>query len=142
MALSEGTTVRVHYRGTLDDGSVFDSSEGRSPLEFTIGSGQVIGGFESAVLELDVGGTTTVTLTPADGYGEALDEARQQVPVDSFWEPPEVGQVVQLLAPDSTQLAATVVEVGETEATLDFNHPLAGKNLTFEITLVEVLGTP
>jgi peptidylprolyl isomerase len=64
------------------------------------------------------------------------------VPVDSFWEPPEVGQVVQLLAPDSTQLAATVVEVGETEATLDFNHPLAGKNLTFEITLVEVLGTP
>lgn len=138
MPLNEGTTVKVHYRGTLEDGSVFDSSEGREPLEFTLGEGQVIPGFESAVIDLAPGESVTVTISPEDAYGPRLEEGMQTVPVSAFWETPEPGMVVQLVAPDGTQLAATVMEVGEEEATLDFNHPLAGEALTFEITLVEV----
>lgn len=138
MPLNEGTTVRVHYRGTLEDGSVFDSSEGREPLEFTLGEGQVIPGFESAVIDLAPGESVTVTISPEEAYGPRLEEGMQTVPVSAFWETPEPGMVVQLVAPDGTQLAATVMEVGEEEATLDFNHPLAGEALTFEITLVEV----
>lgn len=138
MAVKEGSTVTVHYRGTLEDGSEFDSSEGCEPLEFTVGSGQVIPGFEAAVIDLSPGETATVTITPEDGYGEAIEDAKQTVPIESFWERPEVGMVAQLLAPDGTELAATVVEVGEETAVLDFNHPLAGKTLTFDITLVDV----
>lgn len=138
MALKEGSIVKVHYRGTLEDGTEFDSSEGCDPLEFTIGSGQVISGFEAAVVDLDPGDTATVTITPEEGYGEAIEDAKQEVPVESFWERPEVGMVAQLLAPDGTELAATVVEVNDETAVLDFNHPLAGKTLTFDITLVEV----
>lgn len=140
MALSEGTTVRVHYRGTLDDGSEFDSSAGRDPLQFTIGAGQVIPGFESAVVELAIGESATITIEPEQAYGVKLEEALQSVPNTAFWEPPQIGQVVQLVAPDGSQLAATITEVGEEESLLDFNHPLAGEALTFEITLVEVTG--
>lgn len=138
MALKEGSIVSVHYRGTLDDGIEFDSSEGCDPLEFTIGSGQVIPGFEAAVTDLAPGETATVTIPPEEGYGEAIEDAKQEVPIDSFWERPEVGMVAQLLAPDGSELAATVVEVNEETAVLDFNHPLAGKTLTFDITLVDV----
>lgn len=140
MPLNEGTTVRVHYRGTLEDGTEFDSSEGRDPLEFTLGATQVIPGFENAVMALAPGESVTVTIPADDAYGAHLEDALQSVPVTSFWEPPAPGMVVQLVAPDGTQLAATVVEVGEEEALLDFNHPLAGQALTFEISLVEVIG--
>ena len=140
MPLHEGTTVRVHYRGTLNDGAEFDSSEGRDPLEFTLGASQVIPGFESAVVDLAPGDQVTVTIEAENAYGPRLDDAMQNVPVSAFWETPEPGMVVQLVAPDGSQLAATVVEVGEEEALLDFNHPLAGQALTFDITLVEVIG--
>jgi len=140
MPLNEGTTVRVHYRGTLEDGAEFDSSEGRDPLEFTLGASQVIPGFEDAVIGLEPGERVTVTIDAENAYGPRMDEALQNVPVSAFWETPEPGMVVQLVAPDGTQLAATVMEVGEEEALLDFNHPLAGQALTFEITLVEVIG--
>ncbi|MBU4555747.1 MAG: peptidylprolyl isomerase [Actinobacteria bacterium] len=140
MPLYEGTTVRVHYRGTLNDGAEFDSSEGRDPLEFTLGASQVIPGFESAVVDLTPGDQVTVTIEAENAYGPRLDDAMQNVPVSAFWETPEPGMVVQLVAPDGSQLAATVVEVGEEEALLDFNHPLAGQALTFDITLVEVIG--
>jgi len=140
MPLNEGTTVRVHYRGTLEDGVEFDSSEGRDPLEFTLGASQVIPGFEDAIVDLAPGESITVTIDAEEAYGPRMDEALQSVPVGAFWEPPEAGMVVQLVAPDGTQLAATVMEVGAEEALLDFNHPLAGQALTFEITLVEVIG--
>lgn len=139
MALNPGTTVRVHYRGTLDDGSEFDSSTGREPLEFTIGAGQVIPGFENAVLELAEGEQTTVTIDPENAYGPHFPEAVQTAPLSAFHEEPEVGMMVQLVAPDGSQLVATIVEIDNEEAQLDFNHPLAGENLTFEITLVEVV---
>jgi peptidylprolyl isomerase len=139
MAHVEGTTVRVHYRGTLEDGSEFDSSVGREPLEFTIGAGQVIPGFESAVAELTVGESMTITLESEDAYGGYHDEAIEVVPVTAFTDAPYEGAVVQLLGPNGERLAATITLIEGDNVTLDFNHPLAGKDLTFEIELVEVV---
>lgn len=141
MAPVSGDTVRVNYTGTLADGSVFDSSEGREPLEFVIGTGQVIPGFDAAVSELGVGDTATVTIVAADAYGEHSDEGMQTFPRDAFPPDasPEVGWAVELSAPDGQRVPATVAEVTDESITLDFNHPLAGQDLTFEITLVEVV---
>lgn len=140
MAPKSGDKVRVHYKGTLEDGSMFDSSEGRDPLEFVVGAGHVIPGFDSAVSDLEIGSSATVTIPAADAYGEKVDELVQAVPMEFFrGEVPQLGWVLQLSSPDGQQLTATVVEVGEDEAVLDLNHPLAGKDLTFEIELVEIV---
>jgi len=139
MAHVEGTTVRVHYRGTLEDGSEFDSSQGREPLEFTIGEGQVIPGFESAVADLEVGESATVTLKSDEAYGPYHAEAVEVVPVTAFTDTPYEGAMVQLLGPNGERLAATITKIEGDDVTLDFNHPLAGKDLTFEIQLVEVV---
>jgi FKBP-type peptidyl-prolyl cis-trans isomerase 2 len=141
MAPVSGDTVRVHYTGTLSDGNTFDSSEGREPLEFTLGSGQVIPGFDAAVADLGVGDTATVTIVAADAYGEHNDEGLQVFPRDAFPPDaaPEVGWAVELSAPDGQRVPATVAEVTDESITLDFNHPLAGEDLTFEITLVEIV---
>ncbi|MFA5844211.1 MAG: peptidylprolyl isomerase [Coriobacteriia bacterium] len=138
---SNGQTVRVHYRGTLDDGSEFDSSAGRDPLQFTLGSGQIIPGFEHAVSGLAIGDTTSVRLSPEDAYGERVEEAVQIAPLEAFAGDPYVGAVVRLVAEDGQELAATITAVGDESVTLDFNHPLAGQTLTFEIELVEVVET-
>jgi peptidylprolyl isomerase len=142
MAPVSGDTVRVHYRGTLADGSEFDSSEGREPLEFTVGSGQVIPGFDAAVSGLATGESATVTIPAADAYGERAEEGVQVFPRDAFPPDtaPEVGWAVELAAPDGARVPATIAEVTDESITLDFNHPLAGEDLTFEITLVEVVG--
>ncbi|MFU8891103.1 MAG: FKBP-type peptidyl-prolyl cis-trans isomerase [Anaerosomatales bacterium] len=139
MAHVEGTTVRVHYRGTLEDGSEFDTSKGRDPLEFTIGSGEVIPGFESAVADMAVGDSTTITLDAENAYGGYHEEAVQVVPVTAFTDDPYEGAVVQLLGPNGERLAATITSIEGDDVTLDFNHPLAGKELTFEIELIEVV---
>lgn len=141
MAPNAGDTVLVHYRGTLDDGSEFDSSEGRDPLRFTMGSGEVIQGFEDAVAGLEVGGSGTVTLSADDAYGLRHDDAVQTVEADDFAEgqDPFVGGMVSIVAPDGTPLAAEITSVEGNEVVLDFNHPLAGKALTFELTLIEVV---
>lgn len=139
MAHVEGTRVRVHYRGTLEDGSEFDTSKGRDPLEFTIGAGQVIPGFESAVADMAVGDSTTITLDAENAYGGYHEDAIQVVPVTAFTDDPYEGAVVQLLGPNSERLAATITEIEGDDVTLDFNHPLAGKQLTFEIEIVEVV---
>lgn len=142
MAPKPGDVVLVHYSGTLSDGSLFDSSEGREPLEFTIGAGEVIPGFDRAVSALEVGGKTTVTIPAAEAYGEKFDEALQPFPRDQFPpEPePELGWAIELRGPDGQRMAATIVEIGEDEILLDFNHPLAGQDLTFELELVEIKG--
>jgi peptidylprolyl isomerase len=140
MAPEQGDTVKVHYRGTLADGSEFDNSEGREPLEFTVGGGQVIPGFDSAVQQMGaVGDKTTVTIPADEAYGERVDEAMQQVPLEAFPERPEPGWVIELTTPEGQRVQAIVTEVGELTATIDFNHPLAGKDLTFEIELVDVV---
>lgn len=128
-----GDTVQVHYRGTLDDGSEFDSSAGRDPLEFTVGSGQVISGFDSAVVGLAVGDKVEVRLEPADAYGERTDQAVITVPKEQAPEGLEVGQQVML-----GQTPATVTEITDESVVVDANHPLAGQALTFEIELVSI----
>lgn len=138
MAPSTGDTVRVHYRGTLSDGSEFDSSTGREPLEFVAGTGQVIPGFDSAVLALSPGEKTTVTIPADEAYGAHDPEGLRTFPLSSFPSPPEVGWAVELGGPNGERIPATIVGVEGEEVTLDFNHPLAGEDLTFELELVEV----
>lgn len=135
-----GDVVRVHYTGTLDDGSTFDSSRGREPLEFTLGNGEVVPGFDAAVLGMAIGEVKTVTLEPEDAYGEHHDERMMQVPRSALPADvtPEPGMELQAEAPNGEVIALVVVEADDVQVTLDANHPLAGEALTFEIELVEV----
>ena len=136
-----GDTVRVHYTGTLEDGTQFDSSRGAEPLEFAMGQGQLIPGFENAVAGLLPGERCTVTLAPADAYGEANPAMVQDVPRHMMPEGVQLqpGMVLQGRADDGRVDNFTVVSFSEETVTLDANHPLAGKALTFEIELVEIL---
>lgn len=141
MAPKTGDTVRVHYRGTLSDGTEFDSSAGREPLEFEVGSGQVIPGFDAAVVALEPGDKVTVTIPAVDAYGEPQPEGLQKFPLTAFPSVPEVGWAVELGGPNGERIPATIAGVEGDEVTLDFNHPLAGQDLTFEIELVEVVAS-
>jgi peptidylprolyl isomerase len=136
----DGDTVKIHYTGTLDDGTVFDSSEGRDPLEFTLGGGQVIVGFEEAVRGMDSGEKKKVTIPADKAYGERNEEMiiqapRDQVPADIN---PEVGQQLQMAGPEGQTIIVQVTEVTDDHITLDANPPLAGKDLTFDIELVSI----
>ena len=137
----KGDRVRVHYTGKLDDGTVFDSSVDREPLEFVLGEGEVITGFENAVLGLKVGEKTTVTIGPEDAYGHRMEELILDVERERFPEDyvPEEGQQIQISQEGGHDVLATVVKFDENIITLDANHPLAGENLTFEVELVEIL---
>ncbi len=126
--------MAVHYHGTLDDGSVFDSSRELEPLEFVVGSGQLIEGFDRAVQGLAVGETVTVRLTPEEAYGQPDPSLIITIPLDPALTGIEAGQQVQL----GTGFVVTVTEVTEDSITLDGNHGLAGEALTFEIELVEI----
>lgn len=138
--IESGKTVKVHYKGTLNDGTVFDSSEGRDPIEFEVGSGMVIPGFEAAVAEMDVAETKTVLISCAEAYGEKRDEMIGQIPRSDLPEEivPEVGLVLSMHSPEG-EMPVRIIEMDEETLTLDANHPLAGEDLTFELTLVEVV---
>jgi|TARA_B100000315_G_C14506251_1_gene554748 FKBP-type peptidyl-prolyl cis-trans isomerase 2 len=136
----DGDTVKVHYTGTLEDGTTFDTSVGREPLEFTLGEGRVIPGFEEVVKGMQVGQSKTVTIPPERAYGLRLDDLvlvieREQLPENLD---PEVGQQLQMQQADARTTVVVVTDVSETTITVDANHPLAGKGLTFEIELVEI----
>jgi len=136
-----GDTVRVHYTGRLEDGTVFDTSLDREPLRFTIGEGWLIPGFEEAVIGMNPGESKT-TVIPADqAYGPHYEEMVIEVDRDQFPEDlePEVGQQLQILQSDGRAIIVTVTEVSESSVTLDANHPLAGKDLTFDIQLMEIV---
>src|SRR5690606_31146920 len=126
-----GDKVKIHYTGTLEDGSQFDSSKGRDPLEFQLGSDQVIPGFDKAVEGMAVGDTKSVTITPEDAYGPRNDQAIQEVPKSAL--PPDLvpveGMSLQAQGPDQQPIQLTVVEVTDDSITVDANHPLAGKAL-------------
>ncbi len=130
-----GDLVAVNYTGTLDDGSEFDSSIGREPLEFVVGSGQVIPGFDEAVIGLTVGDTTTVRIPPDQAYGEPDPEAIIEFPIEDV---PEEFRVVGMQVLVGDGIPATVIEVTADTVTIDANHPLAGQALTFEIEIVEI----
>jgi peptidylprolyl isomerase len=135
-----GDTVKIHYTGTLDDGTEFDSSAGREPLEFSIGGGQVIAGFDKAVDGMAVGENKTVTIPPAEAYGDRHEKLLQQVPISSLPEDmkPKVGMQLQSQSPDGQAMSLVIAEVSEESITVDAHHPLAGPALTFAIELVEI----
>lgn len=136
-AATTGNTVRVHYRGTLDDGTEFDSSAGRDPLEFTLGGGQVIPGFENAIMGMSEGDTKTVTIPPDEAYGQANPGMVHEVPRSEIPANIPIHEGAMLSAADGqgNQMQLTVVEATDETVKLDANHPLAGKALTFELTL-------
>lgn len=140
MAAQNGNKVKVHYTGTLNDGTQFDSSVGREPLEFTVGSGQVIAGFDAAVLDLEPGQSRTVNIPADQAYGQVRAELVMQVPRTKL--PPdmkfEVGQ--ELYLPQGASFVPVqVVATDDETVTLDANHRLAGKDLTFKIELVAIV---
>lgn len=131
----QGDTVAIHYKGTLDDGTVFDSSEGREPLEFFIGANQVIPGFEAAVLGLEVGQGRKTRIEPEQAYGPRREEMVITVGKDRFPEDVDIQPGMQFQAGGQT---VVVVKVTDANVTLDGNHPLAGQALTFDISLVSI----
>jgi peptidylprolyl isomerase len=138
--VKNGDTVKVHYHGTLDDGTVFDSSHERDPLSFTLGQGEIIPGFENAVQGMSQGDSKNVSIPPDEAYGQRQEDNMLQVNQSDIPEEinPEKGMVLQVKTQDGQSRNVTVAEVTDETVTLDGNHPLAGENLNFEINLVEV----
>ncbi len=138
--VKQGDTVRIHYTGTLADGSVFDSSEGRDPLEFTYGAGQVIPGLEAGMEGMSQGEKRVVEVPADQAYGPVYDEARRAVPRGDLPDeiPLEVGTQVHAHNEEGQVMTLTIFEVTETHVVLDANHPLAGKDLTFAVELVSI----
>lgn len=137
----QGDTVRVHYTGTLNDGTVFDSSVGGEPLEFTLGEGQLIPGFEKAVMGLAVGDRTTALIPSDEAYGPhradgLIQVPRTNIPTDIQ---PQIGQQLQMQTQDGRPVPVRVVAVDDTSITVDANHPLAGKDLSFDIEVVAIV---
>jgi peptidylprolyl isomerase len=135
-----GDTVHVHYRGTLDDGTEFDSSEGGDPIIFTLGAGQVIPGFEEAITGMTAGDKKTQRIEAQNAYGDRRDElvftvGREQMPDGAEV---EVGDMLRVGFPDGSNAAVQVAAIDGETVTLDANHPLAGKDLTFELELVTI----
>ena len=135
-----GDTVRVHYRGSLKDGSVFDESDGRDALEFVVGSGQVIPGFEQALVGMHPGDVRTITIPAAEAYGLHHDEMVVTIPRDGLSADvnPAIDDELQVNQDDENPLIVRVAGLTDTTITLDGNHPLAGEDLTFRIELVSI----
>ncbi len=137
----KGDTVRVHYTGKLDDGTVFDTSRSRQPLQFTIGNGQVIAGFEKAIAGMNVGESKTAVIPVEQAYGSRRDDMivtvkRDQLPAGLDV---KVGQRLELTQADDSVMLVTVMGTTESSITLDANHPLAGKALTFDLELMGIV---
>lgn len=141
MPAKKGDKVKVHYTGKFDDGKVFDTSEERDPLEFTIGSGQVIPGFENGVIGMEVGEEKTIHIPADQAYGQRNEELVQEVPRDRFAQDMklDIGQGLQLRTKDGHSMVVLVKAFTSETVTLDANHPLAGKDLNFDLKLVEIV---
>ncbi len=135
-----GDTVRINYTGTLTNGETFDSSDGRDPLEFIVGSGQIIPGLDSAIPGMAVGDKKTVEVPCAQAYGASNPDARQAIPRSEIPDniPLDPGTQLQMQTPQGQVVQVTVAEVTEEEVTLDANHPLAGKDLIFAIEIMGI----
>lgn len=142
--VENGKFVTVEYKGTLDNGEVFDTTEGKNPIELQMGAGQIIKGFEDELLGMEVNEEKTFTLSPENAYGSRNEEnmhtfSREEVPADMN---PEVGQLIGLQTPDGQQIPAKVAQFDEEKLVVDLNHPLADKSLTFEIRVTGINETP
>ncbi len=138
--VKKGDKVRVHYHGKLNDGSTFDSSEGRDPLEFTVGAGQVIKGFDDAVMDMTPGDKKTVNIPSHEAYGERSEDMLMEYPLDDFPADikPEAGMELHMSDEEGHVFPVMVHEVKENSVILDGNPPLAGKDLIFDIELVSI----
>ena len=142
--VENGKFVSVTYTGTLTDGEVFDSCETNTPLEFQTGAGQLIKGFEDAVMGMALNEKKTFTIQPEDAYGQRNEDSIHEFPRSELPEgvDPEVGDTVAFSTPEGQQIPARLVEMDDTTLTFDLNHPLAGETLTFEIEVVGISDTP
>ncbi len=138
--LKNGDRVKVHYTGTLEDGRVFDTSRERDPLEFKVGEGQIITGFENGVMGMEIGETRDITVLPDEAYGSRREELVMEIPVGEFPEDitPEVGMQLQIKQQDGTPFGVVITDVEDEAVTLDANHPLAGQTLYFQVELLEI----
>ena len=136
-----GDTVRIHYTGKLTDGTEFDSSHEREPLQFRLGAGEIIPGLDREVEGMEVGTKATVTIAAKEAYGEHNPAQVQAIPRSNIPEGMELnkGKMLQAKTPDGHQISLTVVDVGPGEVTVDANHPLAGRDLVFDVELVEIV---
>ena len=141
VVVKKGDKVKVHYTGTLDDGKVFDSSEKREPLEFEVGAGMIIPGFDKAMEGMKVGDEKEITIPNDEAYGKRNPEMIKKVPKEQMKldKEPQPGMMLMVGLPNDQQMPATITEVGEKELTIDLNHPLADKTLHFKIKLIDIL---
>ena len=140
MSVKNGDMIQVHYTGTLEDGSVFDSSEKHGkPLEFKVGEGKVIKGFDDGVLDMKEGEEKDIHIKCDNAYGQPNPQLKQVIPMDKFpLKDAKVDMMLMIKTPDGHQMPAKIVAMSETEVTLDMNHPLAGKDLNFKLNLVKI----
>ncbi|HXL58745.1 MAG TPA: FKBP-type peptidyl-prolyl cis-trans isomerase [Chitinophagaceae bacterium] len=138
--VKNGDTVKVHYHGKLPDGTTFDSSEGRQPLEFEVGSGMVIPGFDNGVIGMSVGDKKTINIPAEEGYGAVEEDRIMEFPVNRFPPDlkPEVGMALTMSDGSGQQFPVVIADVQDDVVVLDANHPLAGKDLVFDIELMEI----
>lgn len=136
--IEKGNVVAVHYTGKLTDGNMFDSSEGRDPLKFQVGSGQIIPGFENAIIGKNVGDKVTVNIPAEQAYGEVREDLLVKVGKDQLPGEVQIGQSLSAQADNGQQVNVTVKEINEDHVIIDGNHPLAGKELVFDIEVVEI----
>ena len=136
--MQPGSKVKVHYTGTLSDGEIFDSSEGKEPLEFTIGNGEVIPGFENGIKDMKLNEEKTIKISAKDAYGESIKELIRDIPRDKFPPKIDVGGRLVLKSPEGQSVPAVIIGVKQDAVTIDLNHPLAGKDLTFKIKVVAI----
>lgn len=133
-----GNTIEVHYTGKFEDGEIFDSSIDRTPLKFEVGSGQLIKGFDESVLNKNVGDKFTVNISPSDGYGESIETMIVEINKDQVPEGIEVGQSLQAIAQNGNPINVIVEKIEGDKVTINANHPLAGKNLIFDIEILKI----
>jgi FKBP-type peptidyl-prolyl cis-trans isomerase 2 len=140
MQVKNGDTIAVHYKGFLTDGTVFDSSEGREPLSFTVGGGMVIAGFDKGVLEMKIGDTKTINIPFMEAYGPTNEEMMMKVPLAEVPQDMklELGMEVHLTDDAGNVMPVQVIALDDSHVTLDGNHPLAGKDLNFDLELVSI----
>lgn len=136
--VEKGKVVAVHYTGKLTDGEMFDSSEGKDPLRFQVGSGQIIPGFESAIMGKNIGDKVTININPEEAYGQVREDLIVKVNKEQMPGEVEVGQSLQAQADNGQAVNVVVKEINEDNVVVDGNHPLAGKELVFDIEVVEI----
>jgi FKBP-type peptidyl-prolyl cis-trans isomerase SlpA len=141
--VKENNTVKVHYTGKLADGKVFDTSEGKEPLEFTLGKGQIIPGFEKGLIDMKVSEKKTITIPVEEAYGDVNDALKQEVKRSELPQEikPEIGMGLVSKSPEGQEMNLLVVEVNDESIVVDGNHPLAGKELIFDLEVIAITDT-